>query len=91
MKKLLAGMVVAVALAGCGGADNVGACKKFVEAAKCGTAAFTFDCDVYKNTTCDISSYFNCAAEHYVCKDGMYDAAKLGTFSTDCASKATCK
>ncbi len=92
MKKLFVAVGALVALLGCG-PDNVSACKKFMESTKCGTVdiSSSFNCDAYKNTTCDIAPYFTCASEHYVCKDGQFDSAKLATFSADCLPKATCK
>lgn len=96
MKKFIVCAVAALAAAsssGCGaGQNNVDACKRFVTAAKCGSTdlSTSFSCDSYANTTCDISTYFDCAAAHYVCTNGSYDSAKLQSFSTDCAAKATC-
>lgn len=95
MKKFLALAVVCLAVVGCGGAgaNNVAACKKFVTAVKCGSVdiSTTFSCDSYANTTCDISAYFDCATSHYTCTNGMYDQAKLSSFTADCTSKAVCK
>ncbi len=94
MKKLLALSAVAFSLFACGpGPSNVAACKKFLMSASCGSVDVTssFNCDSFKDTTCDVSEYFNCASSHYVCTNGMYDTAKLSSFSTDCASKAVCK
>jgi hypothetical protein len=85
-----------LAVVGCGGgggaADNVAACKSFVEKVKCGTVDISsqVNCDAYSATTCDISDYFDCLATKYVCVDGSYDQTKLATLG-DCTSKATCK
>lgn len=80
-------------LSACGGSpDNVGACKAFIEKVKCGSVDLsqTVVCDNYKNTSCDITAYFDCLSGAYVCTNGMYDPAKLGNAAT-CASKATCQ
>ncbi|MGA9524006.1 MAG: hypothetical protein WBV82_21270 [Myxococcaceae bacterium] len=94
MKTIRVGLLTALALTtlACGGPDNVGACKRFLESTKCGSVDIseTFNCEVYQNTTCDLSPYFDCAASHYVCQNGQYDQSKLSTFGTDCAAKATC-
>lgn len=93
MKKFMltiATLVTVVTLAGCG-ADNVASCNKWKEKVKCGTVSVdAVNCDAYKNTTCDISAYFDCMSDAYVCKDGQYDTTKLAN-ATSCASKATCK
>jgi hypothetical protein len=92
MRKWLFAGLLAV---GCGDSgssiDNVGACKSFVQKVKCGTVDISqqVNCDAYANTTCDISGYFTCLEDHYVCVNGMYDNTKLAT-AGDCASKATC-
>ncbi|HNN90935.1 MAG TPA: hypothetical protein PKI03_01650 [Pseudomonadota bacterium] len=86
-------VAVLVPLMGCGGPDNVKACNDFKEKAKCGSASASldsFDCNSYKNTACDISEYFNCLGQYYVCVNGSYDSAKL-SMVTSCASKAVCK
>ena len=94
MKNALLVVAALLSLAGCGGADNVGACEKWKTAAKCGTAANAgFDaitCSSYANLSCDISDYFDCLSTAYVCTNGMYDVSKLSN-ATNCASKAVCK
>lgn len=85
--------VVVGACGGSAGADNVAACKSWVESAKCGAvdpSTQGVDCNAYENTTCDISEYFDCLTPKYSCVNGMYDTTKLAT-SGECASKATCK
>ncbi len=74
------------------GADNVAACKQFLNATKCGTADFSgsYNCELYRSFTCNVSAYFNCASQHYVCTNGMFDLTKLNTVSTDCSAKAVC-
>jgi hypothetical protein len=97
MKNTIAATLLALALASCGvgsaGSNNVSACKNFLASAKCGTydVSAAFNCDAYANSACDVSAYFDCAATHYVCSNGMYDQTKLDSFSADCAAKAVCK
>ncbi|MBX7113079.1 MAG: hypothetical protein K1X64_02005 [Myxococcaceae bacterium] len=95
MKKLFVLAALVVTAVGCGsaGANNVEACKRFLTASKCGSVdiSSSFSCDSYANTSCDISSYFDCASSHYVCSNGQYDSAKIQSFAADCAAKATCK
>lgn len=95
MKKSLLGAVAAVSVlfSACG-TDNVGACNRWKEAVKCGTSSAVIDsavnCDLYKETKCDISEYFDCLSTAYVCTNGTYDPTKLANISS-CASKAVCK
>jgi hypothetical protein len=100
MKKLIVALACSVSCmlvaAGCGGSDsskpdNVAACQSFVEKVKCGSVDISqqVNCQAYANTTCDISDYFTCLEDHYVCDNGQYDSSKLAT-AGDCASKATC-
>jgi hypothetical protein len=91
MRKLFFACLLA---AGCGSGssfDNVAACNSFVQKVKCGSVDISqqVNCQAYANTTCDISGYFTCLQDHYVCVNGMYDTSKLAT-ANDCASKATC-
>ena len=82
--------VVALSLVGCG-TDNVGACNRWKEKVKCGTLNVdAVNCDLYKNTTCDISEYFDCLSGAYVCTNGQYDMSKMQN-ATACASKAVCQ
>jgi len=94
MKKLMLTLAAITTLAACGAADNVGSCNRWKTAVKCGTATNAgidaIDCNVYANTACDISDYFDCLSTAYVCVDGQYDTTKLSNLST-CASKAVCK
>lgn len=95
MKRLFFTAVVSLAtLAACGGTDNVGACNNWKAKAACGSSSATtlaaINCDLYANTTCDISGYFNCLSTAYVCVNGSYDSSKLGNASS-CASQAICK
>lgn len=91
MRKTLVGILFALSAAACGGVDNVGSCRNFVEKVKCGSVDISsqVNCDAYANTTCDISDYFDCLSTKYVCVDGMYDTSKLST-AGECAAKATC-
>jgi hypothetical protein len=89
------GLATVMAAVGCGGSggktDNVAACNAFVAKVKCGDVDISsqVDCDLYANTACDISDYFDCLETKYVCVNGAYDESKLATIS-DCTSKATC-
>ena len=79
---------------GCGGPDNVGACKDYVATVNgldCIGDAKISDmfCDVYKDIICDVVVYFDCFLPIYVCKDGALDPAELAKQS-DCTSLATC-
>ena len=88
-------LLTVTAMGGCGGGsdktDNVAACKAFVAKVKCGDVDIStqVDCDLYANTTCDISDYFDCLETKYVCVNGAYDESKLATIS-DCTAKASC-
>jgi hypothetical protein len=86
-------LTVALAFLSCGaGPDNVAACKRYASALKCGSMdlSSSVNCSQFDNTTCDISSYFDCSASYFVCKNGMFDSARFATAS-QCASKAVCK
>lgn len=94
MRKLLAAVAAVGFLAACPGPGeaNAAACKDFIAKLKCGTQDYTssYNCDAYKNTTCDISDYFECLTPKYECVNNQFDTTKLGTVS-ECTSKATCK
>lgn len=95
MKRVLIASATAAVLSilACSSApDNVGACKKFASALKCGTTdlSASYNCDSYKQTSCDIAKYFDCLTGHLVCTNGAFDTAKLGTIS-ECANLVTCK
>ncbi|MGE0868047.1 MAG: hypothetical protein AB7P03_05790 [Kofleriaceae bacterium] len=96
MKTILNTFVVAmiVSVSACGGSDetdNVAACEAFVEQVKCGSIDISnqANCSAYAQTTCDISDYFDCLADKYVCVNGMYDEAKLATLD-ECIPKSSC-
>ncbi len=66
---------------GGGAKDNVGACKDLyatLNGLDCIGDATLDDsaCDAYKDTTCDISEYFDCLAAGYVCINGVLDATE---------------
>ena len=70
-----------------GPVDNVAACNDFVDAFDCSQIDLTqfVMCDVYANTTCDVSAYFDCLADNVTCSStGFADAGTM------CASLATC-
>lgn len=77
-----------LSLTGCG-TDNVGACNDWVAATKCGSTDISslVNCDLYKDTECDISAYFDCLTENTKCENDTLDATGWGT----CASKAVCE
>lgn len=72
-----------------GGLDNVGACNAWVEATKCGSTdiASLVNCDLYKDTDCNISGYFDCLVQNTKCENDVLDATGWGS----CASKAVCE
>ena len=97
MKSLALAVCVlsAVCSSSCGsvGADNVAACKTFYISLRCGMtdlSSNTSTCDAYANTTCDISPYFGCLKNHYVCTNNMYETAPQSTVA-ECAPQAVCK
>jgi hypothetical protein len=72
-------------------ADNVSSCKSFLQQVACGATSLAgqFNCQTYAAQTCDLSPYFDCLSNHYVCTNGSYDPVKLAGAS-ECASKAVC-
>jgi hypothetical protein len=64
--------------------DNVSACNAFVSAASCGgsSLAGTYDCSAYAGYPCDVSAYFSCLSQHYVCTNGSYDPIALAGASS---------
>ncbi len=66
---------------GCGGVDNVASCKDVyatINGLDC-IGSTTLDdsvCDAYKDTTCDISEYFDCLSAGYKCTNGVIDATE---------------
>jgi hypothetical protein len=74
-----------------GTVDNVAACQSFLKSVQCGNIDLSMqvNCSVYSGTTCDLTPYFNCLEQHYVCVNGTYDQTKLSTIN-QCASMATC-
>ncbi len=69
----------------CGGGssfDNVGACKRYVEAMN-GLECYPAELDADQMcqpsldmTPCDLATYYDCMATGAGCKDGIYDASK---------------
>lgn len=91
MRRLLLAIlpVIALGLSACG-ADNVKSCNDWKAKVACGSVSpDAINCEAYANSTCDISDYFDCLADAYVCENGSYNTEKLQTASA-CASKATC-
>ena len=59
------------------GEENVAACNAYAAALECGFTDFTllYDeeyCAEYLEMPCDISEYFDCLLEGYVCTDGIF-------------------
>jgi hypothetical protein len=71
-----------------GAVDNVAACENLMETLnglECVADDYDWgwDCEIYGDTTCDISEYFDCLADGYTCTDDdppMLDA----TGAADC-------
>lgn len=75
-------------------ADNVTACKMFVQAVNAldciGDAKIDDSfCDAYADTSCQVADYFFCLIPTYVCKDGALDPDELQKQS-DCTALAMC-
>jgi hypothetical protein len=70
------------------GFDNVGACRAWLDEARCGAFDFAelVDCSDYEEVDCDISGWFDCLAENTVCEAGTPDTSGW----RQCASLATC-
>jgi hypothetical protein len=62
------------------GEVNVAACEDWLSAMECGDTDFSqlVSCDVYVNTSCDISDYFDCLAEETSCDEetGIVDTSE---------------
>lgn len=75
------GLPTSVGGLGGGSFDNVGACKRYVEAynsAEClpvDLDANDLCVDALNITPCDLSSYYDCMAAAVKCKDGLPDIA----------------
>ena len=82
-----AGLVLAAS--GCAGKNNVESCNKWVKATSCGSTDISslVNCNLYKDTTCDISAYFDCLTANTKCTNNVIDV----TGWAGCASKAQCK
>lgn len=87
--KILSAALGALMLSACGGPDNVGACKRWLSSASCGNTDFStmVNCEVYKDTSCDIAPYFDCLTANTKCQNGTADTSGW----TQCASKAQCR
>ena len=93
MSKRLLALLGAIALS-CGnaGAKTAAACKSLLPAVSCGGKKLLeeSECDGYASSGCDLSDYFTCLRDHYVCLDGgTYDTSKLST-AGDCVARAKC-
>ena len=95
MKPLLMSLTLSLCFSACGGfgAANVASCKALYSSLSCGSVNLSSNavaCDAYDSTVCDVSGYFDCVRSHYVCTNGQFDSAKMGTLS-ECSAKAVCK
>jgi|GEM_PF-5073181 len=73
--------------------DNVGACESFLDATACGefNPATSIDCTAYEPARCDISAYFDCLSDEFVC-DGSTDPATADTSGwAACEELAVCE
>jgi hypothetical protein len=70
-----------------GTVDNVAACEDFITAFECDAydLSMYLMCDIYSNTTCDVSHYFDCLADEVTC-----DTTGFSNAANTCASLATC-
>lgn len=70
------------------GAANVTACEEFLDEVSCGDFDFNtvVDCSIYKQTTCDISDYFDCLSDELTCTDGVADTSGWAS----CVDEAEC-
>ena len=68
--------------------DNVAACERWVDTVSCGDFDFSMlvDCDLYEDTVCDISDYFDCLSDNTECNDGVPDTQGW----QNCAEEAEC-
>ncbi len=79
-------------LTACGsvGDKNVSACEDWLASMSCGDTDFStlVSCDVYQDTTCDVSDYFTCLTDGTTCDEATGVADMTGW--ADCATLATC-
>ncbi len=71
-----------------GASDNVAACEAFVDSWECQVQGGVnpLMCDLYAETACDVSDYFNCLADNTTCSGDVLDASGW----IDCAELAEC-
>lgn len=86
--------ILGASMLGCGGPDNVGACKNYVTTVNELTCLGDIKieestCDAYANTSCDIADYFDCLSSKYACDGDTLDQEKFGSIS-ECNDLATC-
>ena len=87
----LIGLASVALLTACSpGKANVAACEDWLAAMDCGDTDFStlVSCDVYENTECDISQYFDCLAEETTCDDDLGVADTSGWLN--CLEQAEC-
>jgi hypothetical protein len=68
--------------------DNVGACKAWIANYDCGgfDIGQSLNCDLYADTACDISDYFDCLSDNTSCTNGFPDTSGWA----DCIDLAMC-
>ena len=73
--------------------DNVETCTDYLLAIDCGeviTEAYAIEvCESYADLECDLSDFFDCAADLVECTDDAY-LSGLDTAYASCAAKASC-
>jgi hypothetical protein len=97
---IILGLVLgAVVCIGCGaetksaGAANRAACEDYndqLESLDCDASGATQDCEVYDQTSCDISDYFDCLAEKTECTEVAGQKTIDQTKALECAAMAEC-
>lgn len=88
---MLITMAGAACATGGSGFDNVAACDETLANFSCGDVDFAalIDCSAFADRTCDLTTYFDCLTDNFVCEEAASPAFDVSNWET-CAEMTVC-